>query len=457
MNDPTGSISGLNRRRLLSAVPVVGAAGLLAACSSSSKSADIPASPLPTASEAAELAKPTTLTLWSWTPGTQKEVSLFEKKYPNIKVNLINAGQGTPEYTKLRTALKAGKGIPDVCHIEFQYLPTFALGNNLLDLVPYGANDLKSQFVDWTWSQVSQGPKVLAIPWDTGPMGILYREDVFQKYGIAVPKTWTEFAAAGNKLHAAAPGVAMTTLGNDQFNQFLTLMWQAGAKPFKVNGTNLTININGPEAKKVANFFEPLVNSGVVATDTTFNNDWYSGLANGRYATWFSAAWGPTFLQGSAAKSSGKWRAAPLPQWDASKPSSGNWGGSTLAVMAKTKYPVQAAALAKFMMTDPASVQAFSETQFLFPSVKAELARPAYIDQKLPFYGGQQVNKVFAAISKTVATDFQWDPFHDYLQTAAQNTYGAAMIKKKGIAKSLDALQANLVSYAKAQGFTVTT
>jgi len=457
MVEPLSSRLGLSRRKVLGAASVAVAAGALTACGSSSKSGTAPASALPSASLEAELAKPATLTFWSWTPGTQKEVDLFEKKYPNIKVNLVNAGQGTPEYTKLRTALKAGKGAPDCCQIEFQYIPTFNLGGDLLDLVPYGANDVKSAFVDWTWNQVSIGGKVLGMPWDTGPMGLLYREDIFTKYGIAVPKTWADFATAGDKLHAAAPGVAMTTLGNDQIGQFLALMWQLGAKPFEVDGSKIKINMNGPEAQKVANFIEPLVESGVISTDTTFNNDWYAGLANGRYATWFSAAWGPIFLQGSAAKSSGKWRAAPLPQWDVAKPSSGNWGGSTIAVMSKTKYPAASAAFAKFMMTDPASVQMFSETQFLFPSVKAELARPAYIDQKLPFYGGQQVNKVFAAISETVATDFQWDPFHDYMSTAAQNTYGAAMIKRKGIAASLDALQANLVTYAKQQGFTVTT
>ena len=31
---------------------------------------------------------------------------MFEQKYPNIKVNLVNAGQPADEYPKLRTALK---------------------------------------------------------------------------------------------------------------------------------------------------------------------------------------------------------------------------------------------------------------------------------------------------------------------------------------------------------------
>src|SRR4051812_46817578 len=68
---------------------------------------------------AAELKKPATITVWAWTPGTEKAVAMFEKAYPNIKVKLQNVGQGLPHYRKIRTALKAGKGLPDVVQMEF--------------------------------------------------------------------------------------------------------------------------------------------------------------------------------------------------------------------------------------------------------------------------------------------------------------------------------------------------
>src|SRR6188768_4344776 len=57
---------------------------------------------------------PTTLTFWSWVPDLQKEVDLFEKKYPKITVKLVNTTGGAQHYPKLRSALKAGKGVPDV-------------------------------------------------------------------------------------------------------------------------------------------------------------------------------------------------------------------------------------------------------------------------------------------------------------------------------------------------------
>ncbi|MGH1525511.1 hypothetical protein ACRAWC_16280 [Leifsonia sp. L25] len=54
---------------------------------------------------------PTNLTFWTWVPDIKNEVALFEKKYPAIKVDVENVGQGAAHYQKLRTALKAGKGL----------------------------------------------------------------------------------------------------------------------------------------------------------------------------------------------------------------------------------------------------------------------------------------------------------------------------------------------------------
>ena len=452
---------GLNRRTLLRAAPVAGLAGLIASCSSgsgsSSSGGNKPAA-VPTESLAAELKKPAQITFWAWTPGVQKEIDLFEKQYPNIKVKLVNAGQGTPEYTKLRTALKSGNGFPDAVQIEFQYIPTFSLQDNLLDMSQYGADEsISSQFVDWTWKQGAPGGKVYGIPWDSGPMGLLYRKDIFDKYKVAIPKTWEEFATSAEKLHRAAPNISMTNMANNDVGNFLALGWQAGSRPFSALNSNneMTLAVNDAAAKKVADLFTPLVKSGAVSTDPDFNNDWYQGLASGRYATWFSAAWGPIFLQGSAAKSSGKWRAAPLPQWDATKPASGNWGGSTIAVTKGTKSPAAATAFAIFMMSNDKSAEMFSKTQFLFPTKKSVLADSSYIDQKLPFYGGQAVNSVFADIAKTVPTDYEWDPFHDYVSTAANSTFGTALSKKTSLSDGLDAWQDNLVKYAKSQGVTV--
>src|SRR5260370_3255588 len=260
---------------------------------------------------------PVTLTFWTWVPNIQSEVNLFEQSHPNIKIKVVNAGQGPPEYTKLRTALKAGSGGPDIVQIEFQYLPTFELTADLVDLSQNGANNIKNDYVPWTWSQVTQGSKVYAIPQDSGPMGLLYRKDIFDHYHLAVPQTWAQYAQKPIALPIPNPHIYITDFPSNDPGWFNGLLWQAGSRPFKVNGTNVSININDPAALQVANYLGNRINQKLVQAAPDFATDWYTGLAKGTYATWVTAAWGPVFLAGVAARSAGKWRASPLPPWTA--------------------------------------------------------------------------------------------------------------------------------------------
>jgi multiple sugar transport system substrate-binding protein len=400
---------------------------------------------------------PTQLTFWTWVPNIDKEVALFEKKYPAIDVKVVNAGQGTPQYTKLRTALKAGTGAPDAAQIEFQYIPTFSITKDLLDLRPYGAEALKESFVDWTWGQVTgANGEIWAYPQDTGPMGMLYRKDVLDKHGITPPKTWDEFADAARKLHAADPNVYLTNIAANEAGAWMGLLWQAGAKPFETTGPeSVALKLNDETSKKVAGYWGGLIKEGVVSTDPDFTDPWYQGLNRGKYAAWLTAAWGPVFLTGSAKATSGKWRAAPLPQWDAGKSVSGNWGGSTTAVLKGTKNPIAAAKLAEFINSDPESTTMMATEQFLFPATKALLADPAFAQQKPEFYGGQAVNQTFGEISGTVDTKFQWPPFLDQTFSDWNETLGKAFANKTDTGAALDQLQSRVTTYAKNQGFNV--
>jgi multiple sugar transport system substrate-binding protein len=192
-----------------------------------------------------------------------------------------------------------------------------------------------------------------------------------------------------------------------------------------------------------------------VSVDPDFNDQWYQGLASGKYAGWITAAWGPIFLQGTAADTSGKWRAATIPQWKAGDDVSGNWGGSSDAVLKTTKNPIAAYELAKWINNDKSSTMEFATKQFLFPPANNVLTASAFLDQKSAFYGGQTVNKTFAEISKTVDTKFEWLPYMDYAYSSFNDTVGKAIADKGDLSAGLDAWQKSLVSYGKQQGFTV--
>lgn len=452
--------SSMSRRLFLTTTGAVSLGITLTACGGSGSGGSSTSSePVSQADIDKAMQTPTELTFWTWVPNIDKEVALFEAKYPAIKVKVVNAGQGVPQYTKLRTALKAGSGVPDLVQIEYQAIPTFTITDSLLDLRPYGASALKDKFVDWTWQQVSGNKgEVWAIPQDTGPLGMLYRKDIFDKHDIPVPTTWDEFAAAARKLHKADPDVYLTNLASGQVAAWHGLLWQAGAKPYALSGkSDITIGVDDAVSRKLGAYWGGLAQEGVISTDPDFTDGWYAGFNKGRYATWITAAWGPAFLSGSAKATSGKWRAAPLPQWDASKPSSGNWGGSTTSVIRSTKNPVAAAQFAQFLNSDPASAKMFATEQFFFPATKALLTDATFTGDAPAFYGGQKVNQVFADISSTVNSDFQWPPFLDQAATDWTETVGKSLADKTDTVRALGTWQSRLTAYAKSQGFTVET
>jgi multiple sugar transport system substrate-binding protein len=446
-------------RRTFFAATSAAAAGIALDACSSSGSSSAGGTTTATVSQA-EIDKamktPTTLTFWTWVPNISQEVALFQKKYPAIKVNVLNVGQGLPQYTKLRTALTAGKGTPDLTQIEYEYIPTFTITKSLVDLRPYGAAANQSKFVDWVWGQVT-GPngEIWAYPQDTGPMGLLYREDIFARHGIAVPATWDDFAAAARKLHAADPAVYFTNISDNDAGAWHGFMWQAGAKAYSGSGTTVGLAVDDAASKKVAAYWGGLVKDGVVSTDPDFTDTWYTGLNSGKYATWLTAAWGPVFMTGSAKATAGKWRAAPLPQWAAGQQVSGNWGGSTTAVIKGTQSPIAAAKFAEFLNTDPASTAMFNTAQSLFPPTKALLADASFTGQKDAFFGGQAVNQLFAGLSSTVNTGWQWPPFLDQSVTDWTSTVGKTLASKGDVAAATGQWESQLTGYAKNQGFNV--
>jgi multiple sugar transport system substrate-binding protein len=402
------------------------------------------------------LSTPTELTFWTWVPDIQNEVDLFEEKYPDITVKVENVGQGLPHYQKLRSAIEAGEGAPDVAQIEYQYIPSFVLTEALLDLTPYGADELSGDFVDWAWAQVAPDEAVWGIPQDVGPMGNLYREDILTQAGITEPPaTYEEYATAAQAVKDAT-GSYISNLGATQAGQMIGFFWQAGAKPFAYDGEQTVgIDVNSDEAKEVASYWTDLIQRDLVSTDVDFNDQWYQGLASGKYAGWLTAAWGPVFLQGTAEGTSGLWRAAPLPQWTEGDQVAGNWGGSSDAVLSSSENPIAAYELARFINHDEESALRLATEQFLYPPQNSVLEDPAFLEQESPFYGGQQVNKLFAEISETVDTDFQWLPFMDYVYSSYDEVVGSVIADKGDIAAALDAWQDQLVSYAEDQGFTV--
>ena len=405
---------------------------------------------------------PVTLEVWSWVPGLDKTVAAFEKAYPNIKIKILNLGGGPATYTKLQTAIKAGSGAPDVAQVEYGFLPAFADTGGLADLSKYGAGDYKKYFVPWTWGQVSpDGQAVYAIPQDTGPFAMVYRDDLLKKYGIAVPKTWADYAKAAATVKAKSGGTVK--FGNFYATfapWFMALAWADGGQFFQRQGDGWVQTLNNPSAKKVLNYWNDLIKKGEVGTLAGFSADYWNAAGAGKLATNMEAAWGPGGYAGSlGTKSAGLWRAAALPQWTANgKVTSGNWGGSSNVVTTQSKNPEAATLFALWLNLSSTAITADWNNGGLFPASDAGLALPALaVTSKNPskFFGGQNISAVYAQASRGVNVNFQWAPWFPFVNDNFNKQIDKMLKGQFTPDQALDAWQAESLAYAKQNGFTV--
>jgi len=385
----------------------------------------------------------------------QDEAKLYEKSNPGVTVNVVNVGQGFPHYAKIQNALRAGSGGPDLVQIEFDKVATFRQINAFADLATFGVNSFKNDYVDWAWKQVSDGDHVYALPWDSGPIGQVYREDVLDAHGMAPATGWDGFAEQALKLHKDAPDRLLTNATFSEGAWSNALLWQAGWKPFHVDGATIGIDFSNETSRSFCAYWQKLLDAGAVDAKPGFVTEWYQAFDKGRYAVWLVGAWGPVFLQQFARGSAGKWRAAAIPQWHTGTPVSANWGGSTLGLLKQSRHHEEAARLAIWLLHSGAATRQFATEQYLFPTSKALLTDQSFLDTPYPFYGDQPVNRVFAASAQEVDAAFEWSPFQTYVQSQMGSELAAAANGQGTLVQAFDKLQRRFVAYAKDQDFTV--
>jgi multiple sugar transport system substrate-binding protein len=236
------------------------------------------------------------------------------------------------------------------------------------------------------------------------------------------------------------------------------MLWQSGAQPFIVNGKNITINFTSPEVKRVVKLWGDMMTAGVLSPVDTYTNDWNTAIGNGSIACWQAGAWG-TYISTYGPTFSGKWKVYLMPQWKAGDKVNGNYGGSTIAVMKASTHPKEAATFAQWLNTDAKVTLELTnpDKAGLFPSTNVTLSNPQWSDVPYDYWSGQPIHQVMAEAAKEVTTNFGWSPFTSFVYT----TYADELTKVRAGSMTFDAamqdLQDKSVSYAKDQGFTVTT
>jgi len=396
------------------------------------------------------------LTYWAWAPALDEVVDIWNEQNPDIQVTVNKQDGGDPAITKLLTAIKAGSGAPDLIQAEYQKIPTLVASDALADISEQGAGDLEGDFSAGTWSSVTLGGDgVYAIPQDSGPMMAYYREDILQQLGLSIPTTWDEYAQVAEALHAADPTKYLGTFSANDAGWFAGLAQQAGASWWANDGESWSVDIAEDPTEKVASYWGGLVESGAIDNAPMYTPEWNAGLNDGSQVGWISSVWAPGVLSGNAPDTAGKWTAAPLPQWDASKPADGNWGGSTTAVTTQSTKKEAAVEFATWLNTDPEAVAALADISGVYPAATdaasdALTTPPEFFSQQADFYD-------IAAASSEAVQPFTYGPNVNVAFSAYNDEFAKAADARTQSAfeDAVDAMQEITTDDLTKSGFSV--
>ena len=429
---------------------VVAATALLAAgCSGGDGSGD-------GGTDGAASSEAVELTFWTWAPGMEQVVEQWNAENPGIQVTVNKQDGGDPAVTKLLTAIKAGSGAPDLMQAEYQKIPTLVAADALADVAGELDADIADHFPEGVWNAVTLGSDaVYGIPQDSGPMQLYYRADIFAELGLAVPTTWAEYADAAAKVHAADPARYLGTFSATDAGWFTGLAQQAGASWWGIEGDSWTVSIDDEATRKVADYWGGLVESGVIDNKPMYTPEWNAALNDGSQVAWLSAIWAPGVLQGNAPDTAGKWAMAPMPQWDASDPATGNWGGSATAVTTQSEHVAEATEFMTWMNTSQEAVSTLVSEGGLYPA--DQLAQEEALASPPEFFATQADFYPLAAETAATANSFTFGPNVNVAYSAYNDEFGKAAESRSRAAfvAAVEAMQKVTIEDLKDSGFSV--
>jgi multiple sugar transport system substrate-binding protein len=185
-----------------------------------------------------------------------------------------------------------------------------------------------------------------------------------------------------------------------------------------------------------------------------YTPEWNKALNDGTLLAWPSAVWAPGVLAGNAADTKGKWAMAPLPQWSAGENRTGNWGGSSTAVAAKSKHVAQAVQFAQWLNTDPAATTSLIDNGGIYPAARGAQSGPALAQP--PAFFAQQAN--FYPLAKQIADSaagVTWGPNVNVSYATYKDAFAKAVSGKGDFAGAVQQMQQATVADMKKNGFTV--
>lgn len=335
------------------------------------------------------------ITVWSWNIAAEALDMLvpdFNKKYPDVKVTVVNMGHGDVRDKALAGCAAGGTDLPDVVTVENSEAEVYwaRFPDCFVNLKEFGVDKYKDAFPAFKWTELSAGDAIYSLPWDSGPTVIFYRRDLYEEAGIDPAKieTWDDFIEAGKKMLATTDGkVKMATIdvaADDGW--FRALANQQGCSYFSNDGESVTINQPGCVA--ALEEIKRMMDAGILA-----QGDWGGQIQNvktGAVASAFFGGWYEGTIRSNAPELSGKWGIYEVPAVEKGGVRAANWGGSSLAITSASKNKDAAWAYIEYALATDEGQISMLKNRGLVPSLLSA-TQTEYAKSPMEYWGNQPI------------------------------------------------------------------
>lgn len=346
-----------------------------------------------------------TLEIWVWQGAAEALQSVdaaFNEYYPNIDLNYVLRPTGDV-YQQLQLGAIAGGGLPDVTAIENSHLRQFVeLG------IFHDITDRAEAYVplmnEFKWLEADMDGRTYAMPWDSGPVVLYYRRDVFDEAGVNAEdiQTWEDYYQAAQVIMEET-GVPMWQQATARNNArlFEILMWQRGLGYIDPADGSVILDQEAG-VLEILEFMGRFWQEDLYVDAEEWTDSWYRNFAEGTVATHPGAVWMGTFFKDwMAPEAAGNWGVIRLPMWEEGGSQASNDGGSSLAVLETSTQKDAAWAYVEFHLgrTD-SQLTMYLETD-IFPSLETTYDDPVF-NEADPYYGEQVVRQIFAEVVQEI-------------------------------------------------------
>ncbi|MFB9250472.1 ABC transporter substrate-binding protein [Sphaerisporangium melleum] len=287
----------------------------------------------------------------------------FKKANADVKINVVTydgSANGSNSFrTKVQLFDRAGSGWPDVVFSTQNNDAAWASQKTngkepfaaVLNggLVPKATLDA---FTEGSLAPCTVEGKVYCLRNDLAQAVLWYDKSLLDKFGYAVPTTWEEYQALGEKVAKEHPGYIVGTVGDPWTPE--VYFWGSKCQANGITGPKtVTVNVETTECKRAATMLDTLIKNGTTPNISVFTPEFLK-----KYSGKVLMMPGPAWYAGAIFNNpqslnvpKGQLGVGAPPAWQGDTAVTGNVGGGTWFVSSHSKNLKAAEKFVEFVTT----------------------------------------------------------------------------------------------------------